>query len=314
MSADLAFDCDGLRRIARSEVPVIVTGETGTGKELIARAVHELSGRSGAFADINCGAIPATLLESELFGHKKGAFSGADADHKGIVRAADHGTLFLDEVAELTEASQVALLRALQERAIRPVGDTRSVSVDIRVVAATHQDLEARLEDGRFRRDLYGRLAGFVLVLPSLSERIEDLGLLCTTLLSRVAGEAAGEVTFQRDAARALFRYDWPMNIRELEQALRVATAMARGDAVTLEHLPPAIAPRPGMEGVPGRPAAGSEWPAGRLGDDELRTRLTELLRVHKGNLSAAARASGKARVQLYRWCKRLGLDVDDFR
>jgi transcriptional regulator with PAS, ATPase and Fis domain len=293
-----------LAKVAPSAAPVLITGETGTGKEVTARALHQLSGRSGAFVAVNCGALAPTLIESELFGYRKGAFSGATDDRPGLIRTAHGGTLFLDEIAELPEASQVKLLRVLQEKEVVPVGDVEPVPVDIRVVAATHQDVAARVEDGRFRRDLYGRLAGFQIALPPLRDRLDDLGILVAALLTRLLGDRAGAIKLQRSAGRALFRYNWPLNVRELEQALIAATALADGDKISLEQLPPPL-----------RGAGGRTRHAAPDADEEaLRDRLIALLKQHQGNVSAVARELGKARVQIRRWCKRFGIDVERYR
>ena len=229
-----------LTKIARGNVSVLIRGETGTGKELIARAIHDISARRGPFVPINCGELPRNLIESELFGHKRGAFSGASENRDGLVRSAHGGTLFLDEVAELPEESQVTLLRVLQEGEVRPIGANGAVKVDIRVVAATHQDILARRVAGRFRQDLYARLAGFEMVLPALRDRLEDLGTLIAAILPRVAPEPE-RITLDRFAARALFRYAWPLNIREPEQALRAAIALTDTGEIQLEHLSEAI-------------------------------------------------------------------------
>jgi transcriptional regulator of acetoin/glycerol metabolism len=241
LSPALRRQFDNWARIASSPVPALVLGETGTGKELAAQALHALSARAGEFVAVNCGALPQHLVESELFGHRKGAFTDAVVDHPGLIRAAHLGTLFFDEIAELPEPSQVALLRVLQEREVRPVGDTRSVQVDTRIVAATHQDLEARVAAGSFRQDLYARLAGFRLRLPPLRERREDLGVLIAALLPRVAGDRSERIRFRRSAARALFAYPFPLNIRELEHALRSAIALCEHDEIAPEHLPEAM-------------------------------------------------------------------------
>ncbi len=302
LNAALSRRLDELERVAPTGVPVLIGGESGTGKEMLARAVHELSGREGPFVPLNCGALAPTIIESELFGHRKGAFSGASEARPGFVRAADGGTLFLDEVAELPESSQVKLLRVLQEKEVVPVGETRAIKVDVRVVAATHQDLPARVTDGRFRQDLFARLAGFEVGLPPLRARREDIGLLVAALLPRVAGGAAASIKLERAAGRLLFCYDWPLNIRELEQALAAAVALADGNEIGPEHLPAALR----GEG-PLRAPLDED-------DVDLRARLTELLETHRGNVSAIAREMGKARVQVRRWCKRFGLNADDYR
>jgi transcriptional regulator of aromatic amino acid metabolism len=302
VSAELEHRISQLTRIARAGVAVLIRGETGTGKELIARAIHDVSARRGPFVPINCGALPRTLIESELFGHKRGAFSGAHEDRDGLVRRAHGGTLFLDEIAELPEESQVALLRVLQEGEVRPVGASDAVKVDIRIVAATHQDIPARIADGRFRQDLYARLAGFEMALPALRDRREDLGTLIAAILPRVAPQPE-RITLHRTAARALLRYAWPLNIRELEQALRAAVALADTGELRLEHLPEAIrtyAP-PGLSSM-------------RLEERVLRDRVIELLREHGGNVSAVGRAMGKAPIQIRRWCHRMQIELSQFR
>ena len=217
-----AFDAQlaALGRVAGSDVPIAVYGPTGTGKELTARAIHELSGRKGDFIAVNCGAIAGTLIESELFGYKKGAFSGAVEDRVGLVRAAHKGTLLLDEIADLPAPAQVALLRVLQEREVLPVGDTAPVPVDVRIITATHRDLELHVEDGTFREDLFARLTGAAIALPPLAERPEDLGMLVADVLSHI-----GARPLSRSAARALFAYDWPRNIRELHRVIEATVA-----------------------------------------------------------------------------------------
>ncbi len=294
-----------LLKIAPAPVPVLIWGETGTGKELVARAVHDCSGRRGPFVAVNCGALSRHLVESELFGHRRGAFSGARDDHDGLVRRADKGTLFLDEIAELPEDAQVALLRVLQEGEVRPVGSSDVITVDVRVVAATHQDLRARIVDGRFRHDLYGRLAGFEAVLMPLRDRRDDLGTIVAALLPRLAGVIGdpGSITFHRQAARALFNYPYPLNVRELEQTLRTAAVLADGGEIRFEHLPEVI-----RNHVP----AGAS--ALRPEDRALRERLIELLRHSNGNVTAAGRALDKAPMQIRRWCRRFGIDLASFR
>ena len=284
-------------------------GETGTGKELLARGAHELSGRSGAFVAVNCGALPTGLVESQLFGHVKGAFSGAVRDEPGFFRAADGGTLFLDEIADLPSASQAALLRALQEREVMPVGATRPAKVDLRVVAATHQPLEAMIERGGFRRDLLARLAGFTLELPPLRARRMDLGLLVASLLRRLAPDRADSVMLTPAAGQALFRHDWPLNTRELEQCLARALALAGDEPIDLHHLPATVtAPRGAAPAGPSPDARFSER------DARLRLELLEELARHQGNLADVARAMGKARMQVHRWCRRFGIDPNLYR
>ena len=288
LSARLAQQLDMFVRVARARVPILLLGETGTGKEMLARAAHDISGRKGPFVAVNCGAIPATLIESELFGARKGAFSGAHTDRAGKVVAAQDGTLFLDEIAELPEASQAAMLRVLQEGEVQVLGATTPVHVDVRIVAATHHDLGERVAAARFRTDLYARLRGHVLTLPPLRERREDIGLLCAELLARAAGQRASAVVLQRAAARALLMYAWPYNIRELDQVLNRALALLDGNEVRLEHLPDEVAELSGLSGYEASP-------------QEVRARLIQLFRAHGGNISAIARALATSRSQVKR-------------
>jgi len=291
----LAARLEDLARVARSAVSILVRGASGSGKEVLARALHAWSGRTGPFVAVNCGAIPANLVESELFGHKKGAFSGAIDDKPGLVAAAAGGTLFLDEIADLPAAAQPALLRVLQERAVMPVGAVRASPIDLRVIAATHRDLEAMVEQGAFREDLWSRLNGLVVELPHLADRREDLATLIATLGQRYA--AGRPLTLSSDAARALFHYSWPREVRELEKAIESAIALAGGDEIDLGHLPPAI----GEPAVPQRASAPSL-------DDPRRAALVDALREHQGNVSAAARALGRPRTQIQRWMKKWGI------
>src|SRR3989442_1997706 len=234
LSPAFALELERVATFARSQVPVLVSGETGTGKELIASAIHELSGRPGPFVAVNCGAIAPNLVESELFGYRKGAFSGALEDRPGLVRSSEHGTLLLDEIGDLPLAAQAALLRVLQENEVLPVGGTRPVKVDLRVVAATHRDLAALAAQDRFRRDLLARLDGARISLPALRERREDFGLILSALLEETAGEMARDVIFSPDAARTLLLHSWPLNVRELEKCIASAVLLARDRRVEL--------------------------------------------------------------------------------
>jgi DNA-binding NtrC family response regulator len=305
----LAEGIDALVRIARSAVPVLLRGETGTGKEVVARAVHALSERPGPFVAVNCGAIPAALIESQLFGHTKGAFSGAVRDEPGFVRAAGGGTLFLDEIGDLPSASQAAMLRVLQEGEVVPVGTTRPVHVDLRIVAATNQPLEALVARGSFRTDLLARLDGFTHTLPALRERREDVGLLVADLLADVAA-ATDDVTLGVDVARALVSYAWPLNVRELKQCLARACALG-GETRAIEkaHLPPAVAAALGS-----RPATTEGDSTEPHDGPPVRAQLEALLAQHEGNVAEVARAMGKARMQVHRWMKRFAIDPDRFR
>ena len=293
-----------LERIARLPIPVLLLGESGTGKEVLARAVHDLSGRPGAFAAVNCGGIAASLLEGQLFGHVKGAFTGAARDEPGIVRAADRGTLFLDEIGDLPLAAQAALLRVLQEREVVPVGGSRPVKVDLRVVAATHRPLDQMSGAGTFRADLLARLAGYRHQLPPLRARREDLGLIVGDLLRRAEVPGADGLRLATAAGRRLFAHGWPLNIRELQQCLTVAAALAPRGVIEAEHL--SLAPG----AAPGPAVLEPE-----LDDPEtLRRTLVALLEQHRGNISYVARDLGKARMQIHRWLRRFNLDPDAFR
>src|ERR1700738_1937043 len=237
-----ASELERLETVARSRIPVLLRGESGTGKELIAAAIHRLSGRPGAFQAVNCGAIAATLVESELFGHRRGAFSGAGDDHPGVLRAAERGTLLLAEIGELPFPVQTALLRVLQEEEVVPVGVARPLKVDLRVVAATNHDLEALVAQNRVRADLLGRISGYACTLPPLRERREDFALLVAAVLEEVGG---ANLAFTPDAARALLRPPWPLNTRELEKCLSSAAVLSRDQRVELEDLPECLGTPP---------------------------------------------------------------------
>jgi len=307
LDPELAGSLAKVRQIAASPIPLLVQGESGTGKEVLARAVHRLSGRPGEFVAVNCGAIPDNLVESELFGYRKGAFSGAAEDRPGLVRTADRGTLFLDEIGDLPAASQAALLRVLQQREVMPVGGARPIPVDLRVAAATHRDLDTMVEAGEFRRDLYARLTGYRITLPPLRERLADLGLLIGCLLRELAGPDAEPPTLETETARCLFAYDWPLNVRELEQTLRAAAVLAGGEPLRPEHLPEMVRTRKEDDDEVGPPTLGAE-------DEERRSQLVDALRAHHGNISAVARALGKDRKQIQRWVKRFRIDPEAFR
>jgi DNA-binding NtrC family response regulator len=311
LSPVLGAQLDRLLLVARSRVPILIRGETGTGKELIASAIHQLSGRPGPFLAVNCGALPQNLVESELFGYRKGAFSGAAEDRPGLVRSSERGTLLLDEIGDLPLPAQAALLRVLQEEEVLAVGATHPVKVDLRVLASTHRDLDALVDEKRFRSDLFARLSGFGLSLPPLRERREDLGLLIAGLLRKLAGGAASDVTFTPEAARALLLHRWPLNVRELEKCLSGAIVLARGGRIEVGHLPASVLASP--PGTP--PLAPASPPESRQQEKHGRhDKLIALLREHDGNVTAVARAMGKARTQVQRWLRRLGIDPLSFR
>jgi DNA-binding NtrC family response regulator len=285
---------EALARIVHAHVPVLLQAESGTGKELCARALHARSQRPGAFVAVNCGALPETLAASELFGHRKGAFSGATDDRVGLVRGADQGTLFLDEIADLPLASQTLLLRVLQEREVMAIGAIHPVAVDIQVVAASHRDLKALL-------------AGLSVRLSPLRERREDFGLLIAKLFARAPFGSTTRLT--RNSARALLRYDWPLNVRELETCLNVAATLANGGTIHTRHLPEALREAPRGEADP----ESVDLP-GEADDKRRKAELVALLREHQGNITAIARATGWNRVQIHRWLKRFELDPRPFR
>jgi transcriptional regulator with PAS, ATPase and Fis domain len=284
-------------------------GETGTGKEVVARSVHAASGRKGSFVAVNCAALPEALVEAQLFGHAKGAFSGAIRDQLGFVRAAEGGTLFLDEIGDLPPTAQGALLRVLQEGEVVPVGTTRPLAVDARVIAATHQPVEEMVEQGTFRRDLLARLQGFTQKLWPLGDRREDIGLLIARQLPRLSPEGAAGVRLAADAGRALVLHSWPHNVRELVQVLACALPLAHEGLIELEHLPAAL--RAAVKSSPPRGAAPAELTAAQTA---LRVELTERLERSGGNVALVAREMNKATMQVYRWMRSLGIDPRAFR
>ncbi|MBL0221072.1 MAG: sigma 54-interacting transcriptional regulator [Myxococcales bacterium] len=308
-SPTFAAQLAAVARLAKTTTSIILHGETGTGKEVLARGIHAASGRSGPLIAVNCAALPANLIESELFGFKKGAFSGATDDRLGLIRAAHGGTLFLDEIGDLPAQTQVALLRVLQEREVLPIGATRAVAVDLRVVVASHRDLEGLVAAEKFREDLYARLAGFVLEIPSLRERREDLGLVTAALLRRASASAA--LRFSPEAGHALLRHEWPRNIRELEQTLTTSIALVVDNVIELEHLQlGARRSAPRIDKVDNVDDADDLAPSEVKRRDELRA----LLATHHGNVAAVARDMGVARMQIHRWLERFEIDVTTYR
>ena len=297
-----------VRKVAQSQASVLVRGESGTGKELIARAIHSASTRAaGPFRALNCAALPANLLESELFGHAKGSFTGAVRDAPGHFRLADGGTLFLDEVAELPPEVQAKLLRVLQEHAVLPVGGTEPIPVDVRIVSATHRALRREAREGRFRSDLLYRLRVIPLYLPALRERPEDVALLAHRFLEEFRGDDTGHIA--PGALEALVAYDWPGNVRELQNAIEYGTVMGNGKVMTLADLPPEVR---GEE--PGAPTATvpdsrSEALAENLSADG--RRLVNALERNGGHMGRAAASLGISRTTLWRRLKRLGIDRD---
>lgn len=290
--------------VAPAESTVLIQGESGTGKEVIARYVHELSGRAGApFLSINCGALPEGLLESELFGHVKGSFTGAVRDRDGLFTAAAGGTFFLDEIGETTPATQVKLLRVLQQREVIPVGGTEPVAIDTRIVAATNRDLETEMRRGTFRNDLFYRLNVIAIHLPPLRERKEDLPLLAEAFLARSAAQRGEEPRRLTDEAmEALQRHDWPGNVRELENALERAVILARGDGIGLSALPERLTERRRETLV-----AAKELPNPTLEVME-RAYIAWVLQNEGGNKTRAAEVLGIDPSTLHRKLARYGL------
>lgn len=302
-----------IARVAPSRSTVLVAGESGTGKELVARSIHKHSPRAAAsFVPVNCGALTETLLEAELFGHVRGAFTGAERDRKGLWEEAEGGTLFLDEIGETSPVMQVKLLRALQEGEIKRVGAARSINVDARVVAATNRELEAEVKAGRFREDLFYRLSVVTLRVPPLRERRGDIPLLAERFLRRASLNAgrAGPLRFSGGAVASLAAYDWPGNVRELESAVEYAALRARGTEVAPEDLPPKLRTDEVRAAIARAPLASlyEDLP----GLDELERRyLLHVLERTSGNRTRAAEVLGIDRRTLYRMAERFGVKLD---
>jgi DNA-binding NtrC family response regulator len=307
-----------VKKAARSEANILVLGESGTGKELIARAIHANSPRaSQPFVPVDCASLPEHLLESELFGHEKGAFTGAVRSKPGLMETAHRGTLFLDEIAELPAALQVKLLRVLQERQIRRVGGTSLVDVDVRVVSATNRDLADSIAKGQFREELYYRVNVIAIRLPPLRERAGDVRLLAHTFLKRFG---QGRVSGMDDGvAEALDRYPWPGNVRELQNVMERACALADGPTITVRDLPDHVVraaarpgPAPAGPPLPGVPAAGADLTLKEAKDRWLQvlevSYLRDLLARHDGNVSSAAKAAGIDRKTFHRLINKYDL------
>jgi DNA-binding NtrC family response regulator len=290
--------------VAPSESTVLLSGESGTGKEVVARYIHTLSERAEKpFLSINCGALSETLLESELFGHARGAFTGAVKAKQGLFVAASGGTFFLDEVGEMTAATQVKLLRVLQEREVIPVGETEPVSVDVRIIAATNRDLDEEIRRGSFRSDLFYRLNVIPMHLPPLRSRVDDVPLLAEYFLARHAANRGGEaMRLEADALTALQAYDWPGNVRELENALERAAVLAEGETIALAHLPARITAREAPRLVSSRP------PANPTLEVLEQAYIEWVLAAEGGNKTRAAEVLGIDPSTLYRKLVRYGL------
>ncbi len=306
-----------IAKVARSQAPVYVSGESGVGKELVARTIHAQGGRSeGPFVPVNCGAIPAELMESEFFGHKKGSFTGAHADKAGLFQAASGGTLFLDEVAELPLPMQVKLLRAIQEKSVRSVGANAEVPVDVRILSATHKDLAALVADGRFRHDLYYRINVIALQVPPLRERGDDLAGLAALILGRLAAaQGRNPPPLADDALAALEDYPFPGNVRELENILERALAMADGHEITEadlmlpQHVPMLAAPAsPAIAADAGNHAAADAALPSYIEQIE-RDTIRKALEQHRYNKTKTAAALGITFRALRYKLKKLGIE-----
>ena len=298
-SASMQTVFQSIRKVATTDAPVLILGDSGTGKEMTARAVHHRSNRKdGPFVAINCGAIPENLMESELFGHEKGSFTGAHTQRKGRIENADGGTLFLDEIGELSPALQVKLLRFLQERVIERVGGRQEIGVDTRVIAATNADLKKRMADGTFREDLYYRLAVVQILLPALRDRDDDPTLLARALLQQYAAETGKSgISFGAEALRAIRAYGWPGNVRELQNRVKRAVIMSSSRRVTAQDLELEAV------GAAGQPASLKE-----AREALERDMIKESLRKHGGKITAAAAELGVSRPTFYELMEKLGI------
>ncbi len=306
-----------LRRAAHTDTTVLITGESGTGKELVARAIHcEGLRKDRRFVAVNCGAIPENLIESELFGYKKGSFTGAIADKRGLFEEAEGGTLFLDEVGELPLPLQVKLTRVLQERAVRRIGEAEERPVDVRILAATNVDLKEAVKEGKFREDLFYRLNIFPIRLPPLRERREDLPLLAALFLERHGRQQKSPVTgFTPEALSALMRYDWPGNVRELENAIERALAVSDGPRIGMEALPEEMPEAGGTLRVDSVAGSLTYHETVQLAVDRAsRDYLGALMREFKGNVTKAAERAGIERESLHRLLKRYGMRSEMFK
>jgi two-component system response regulator GlrR len=293
------------RLVADSDTSVMIHGQSGTGKELLARAIHNASPRAkGAFVALNCSAIPESLLESELFGHVKGAFTGATRDHPGMFRAANGGTLFLDEIGDMPLSFQVKLLRAIQERTIRPVGSTQSIPVDVRIISATHQDLDLARQENRFREDLFYRLNVVTLELPALMQRREDIPQLCSHFLHNFPdAEKKGITGFSPEAMEAMLSATWPGNVRQLYNVVEQSVALS-----TTPLIPVSLVQRALRE-------ESSEIPAFAEARNQFeREYLTQVLQITNGNVTRAARIAKRNRTEFYKLLHKHHLNPSQFK
>jgi len=301
-----------VERVAASETRVCILGETGTGKELVARTIHERSSRaSGPFITLNCAAVPAELIESELFGHEKGSFTGAAGRHIGKFEQADHGTIFLDEIGDMPLNMQAKLLRVLEEDEVERIGGDKPVKVDVRVVVATHRDLEARVREEKFRQDLFHRIYVFPLVLPPLRERKEDIPALVKHFAAQVCAQNGWKIVpFAADAIEALQRHSWPGSVRELRNIVERLILLATEGEVNLATVELAM-PKGGRSAIP---LALSSGPLAQRVDAFERDVILGELKRHHSNVTSAAKALGLERSHLYKKAEQLGIDLRAMR
>jgi two-component system response regulator PilR (NtrC family) len=303
-SAAIAQVREMIEKLSRSQAPVYISGESGSGKELAARLIHEASARrSKPFVPVNCGAIPENLMESEFFGYRKGAFTGAESDRDGFFQAANGGTLFLDEVADLPLAMQVKLLRAIQEKRVRKVGSTQEEPVDVRIISATHQNLASCVQEGRFRQDLYYRLNVIELKMPALREMREDVPLIAEAILARLTRDGP-TCRLSPEAVQALAAYDFPGNVRELENILERAVALSGSGVIQVADLQLA----PPADAGEGTPALGGKWPLQEYLDRVEKEAILEALEKTRFNRTAAAKLLGITFRALRYRMERLGI------
>jgi transcriptional regulator with PAS, ATPase and Fis domain len=289
---------------AQSDAPVIIYGESGTGKELVARAIHEASQRSKSpYIKVNCAALNESLLESELFGHVKGAYTGAHRDREGRFELADKGDIFLDEIGDLPLSTQVKLLRVLEEKVVERVGDHRAIAIDTRIISATNRDLPKLIAQGRFREDFYYRINVIPIHVPPLRERVDDIPLLARSFFNRILLKSSKHIQgISNPALEALMRYSWPGNVRELKSAFEFAFVSCQGDAIMPENLPRHI-----IEGVAPEPDDSIPISAANI-DDLKKERLRRALKASGGNQSEAARRLGISRTSVWNQMKRYGI------
>lgn len=306
---------DAIQMLGRSDVTVLIRGESGTGKEMAARAIHSLSGRKDReMVTVNCPALPENILESELFGYKKGAFTNASEDKAGLFKVADGSTIFLDEIGDLSASLQTKLLRVLQEKEIKPLGDNRTRKVDVRIMASTNQDLEQKIDDGTFREDLYYRLNVARLVMPPLRKRVEDIPLLADHFLKTAASDLNVETkSISPKVLERFLTYHWPGNVRELENTLQGLTALVKGGTIEVSHLPTFNSqPSPNLD-LPDFSAPYKQVKEQLL--EKFTTEyVTRLLRRTEGNVSEAAHKSRIKRQSLQKILKRYAIDPARFR